>query len=119
MCKAGEHKSNTCFNKLAQLETKSKKSDLDDFKLDKSTKVNEAEKLKKRAARKYVSRGLSLALINYVDSILLDSDLPLDELKTYQKSFWNMFRCADTLHKNKGSTVPLTATSLPLDHAGL
>lgn len=102
MCKAGEHKGTACFNKLAQLETKSKKSDLDDFKLDKSTKFNEAEKLKKRAARKYVSRGLSLALINYVKSILLDSDLPRQELETYEKSFWNMFRCSNTLKKQKG-----------------
>lgn len=102
MCRTGENIGTVRFNKLAQLETKSKKSDLDDFKLDKSTTVSDAEKLKKRAARKYVSRGLSLALINYVKSILLDSDLPRSELETYEKSFWNMFRCSNTLKKQNG-----------------
>ena len=102
MCRGKQHSDCTHLDKLAQVETKPTIPIEDDFKLGKNTLVTDKEKLLKRAPRKYISRGLSLAMINYIKSIRLETDLPEAELDIYINSFWNMFRCVDTLKKKDG-----------------
>lgn len=102
MCKKGEHNGCQHFNKLAQVETKPQITIEDDFNLGKNTLISDTDKLKKRAPRKYISRGLSLAFVNYIDSIELGTDLCSSDLKIYKKSFWNMFYCVSTLKKKNG-----------------
>lgn len=69
----------------------------DDFVLNESTKSSSKDKLYSRAKRKYISRSLSLNMIDYIKT--LDQEIGKEKREEYTKSFWNMFHCVSTLEK--------------------
>jgi hypothetical protein len=67
----------------------------EEFTLTEATKTSSKHKLHSRAKRKFISRSLSLNMIDYIKT--LSGEIPEEKKRIYTKSFWNMFKCVDTL----------------------
>jgi hypothetical protein len=109
MCKGKKHIGSATFlDTLAQsgtdcrLKTVKGVSNEEEFTLTEATKTSSKEKLYSRAMRKFVSRSLSLGMIDYIKT--LSNEITEDERSEYSKSFWNMFYCVSSL-KRKGSNI--------------
>jgi hypothetical protein len=96
-------KESTPFNTLAQSGTTLSDKIVLTASTDKSDKV----RLLSRAKRKYLSTNLALPLIDLVKeekflAKFSSSFFSLERLKVFERSFWNMYRCADTLYSDRG-----------------
>jgi len=93
-------KESTPFNTLAQSGT----SLSDKIVLTASTDKSDKVRLLSRAKRKYLSANLALSLIDLVNDVKLSDQhfFTPEKLKAFEKSFWIMYRCANTLHSSEG-----------------